>query len=309
MQQTSQHIQRDSDGFRPDDPELFMAMDDLEMVARGVVEGALHGLHRSPYLGFSAEFDSHREYRPGDDLRHVDWTVWARSDHLQVKQYQADTNMNLYLLLDHSPSMLAGNGSAPKWQYAARAAAALAFLALQGRDGTGLCLLHDTVSHHIPPRVRPGQLKSILARLREPPPPTGTPADLAKALEAAAALCKRKGIVVLVSDMFGDDPAVLRNLATLRSMGHEPVVVQILDPWEAELTTAGQYELIDLESDERFKVSAAELQAAYRQAFHDWHERLRQEAATLGIDWITIRTDEPLRNLLVDYLLKRKRLH
>jgi uncharacterized protein (DUF58 family) len=295
--------------FRPDDPELFMAMDDLEMVARGVVEGALHGLHRSPYLGFSSEFDSHREYRPGDDLRHVDWTVWARSDHLQIKQYQADTNMNMYLLLDHSPSMLASNGPSPKWQYAARAAAALAFLALQGRDGAGLCLLHDTVSRHIPPRVRPGQLNSILALLRDPPAASGTPANLAKAIETAAALCRRKGIVILISDMFGDDPAVLRNLATLRSMGHEPVVIQILDPWEAELTSSGQYELIDLESGERFKVSSAELQSAYRKEFNTWHDSLRHEAATMGIDWITIRTDEPLRNLLVDYLLKRKRLY
>jgi uncharacterized protein (DUF58 family) len=286
-----------------------MAMDDLELAARGVVEGTLHGLHRSPFLGFSAEFDSHREYRPGDDLRHVDWTVWARSDHLQVKQFQADTNLNVYLLLDHSPSMLAANGSLPKWQYAARAAAALAFLSLQGRDGAGLYVLQDTVVKHVPPRVRPGQLHSILDLLREPPPPTGTPSDLAGALEIAAALCKRKGIVVLFSDMFGDDPAILRNLATLRSMGHEPVVVQILDPWEAELTGSGQYEMTDLETGERFKLSPSEYQDSYRKAFTAWHDGLRHEAATMGIDWVTIRTDEPLRNLLVDYLLKRKRLH
>ncbi len=302
--------QHDPKGFRPDDPGLFMAMDELELAARGVVEGTLHGLHRSPFLGFSAEFDSHREYRPGDDLRHVDWTVWARSDHLQVKQFQADTNLNVYLLLDHSPSMLASNGGAPKWQYAARAAAALAFLSLQGRDGAGLCVLRDTVVRHIPPLVRPGQLHAILSVLCEPPRPAGEPpADLARAVEDAAALCRRKGIVIIISDMFGDDPAILRNIATLRSMGHEPVVVQILDPWEAELTGSGQYELIDLESGERFKVSPADYQAGYRKAFAAWHDGLRHEAATMGVDWITIRTDEPLRNLLVDYLLKRKRLH
>ncbi|MCK5804868.1 MAG: DUF58 domain-containing protein [Lentisphaeria bacterium] len=293
----------DRQGARIDDPELFLAMDDLELVAHGVVEGALHGMHRSPYIGFSVEFDAHREYQHGDDLRYVNWNLWARTDRLYIKQFKSDTDLNLYILLDTSRSMLCKHGAYPKWAYGARAAAALAYLALHNRDAAGVFLLGERIRNHVPPRVRPDQFHEILALLEDADVSGGT--SLAHSLEETIHLCRRRGIVVLISDLFDEEERVLRGLNDLRHYGHEVVVVNVLDAWEAELPPHGQYEFHDLESGEVLQTNAAEVRRGATEAVKAWRNRLRQRCVESGIDWLECTTDTPLSQFLVDYLLRR----
>ncbi|MBN1518266.1 DUF58 domain-containing protein [Candidatus Sumerlaeota bacterium] len=288
-----------------DDPDLFMDMEDLELAAHGIVEGTLHGLHRSPYLGFSVEFDSHREYQRGDDLRYVNWNLWARTERLYIKQFKSDTNLNLYLLLDTTGSMFTAHGRSQKWRYGARAAAALAFLALLGRDATGAYMLGNTVQDIVPPRVRPGQFHEILALLQGVQ--SAGQGDIGAALEDVRETCKRRGIIVLISDLFDKEAEILHGLSDLRYMGHEVLVLHVLDPWEIELPTTGQYEFEDLESGEKLRVHAPQLRESYNRIVADWREGLKRSCEERGIDWLACGTHEPIRNLLIEYLLRRAR--
>jgi len=286
-----------------EDPDLFMAMDDLELVARGVVEGALHGLHRSPYLGFSAEFDAHREYQPGDDLRHVNWNLWARTDRLYVKQFKSDTNLNLYLLLDCSGSMGCAHGPAPKWRYGARAAAALAYLSLLARDAPGVFLIGGGVRDHVPPKVRPGQLREVAALLEQAP--VHGRSSLAQELDEVLQLCRRRGILVLISDLFDETDAIFRGLNNLRFYGHEVILLQVLDPWEERLPPQGQYEFRDLETDERLRTDTAAVGEAVHRDVALWQHSLQQRCIESGMDWLATTTRAPLADVLINYLLRR----
>src|SRR4051812_29820688 len=174
------------------DPTFFSRIESIELRARAIVEGALHGLHRSPYLGMSVEFSSHREYAPGDDLRHLNWKLYARHDRLYIKEYDADTNLNLYLMVDTSASMGCANAGTSKLRYAASIAAALAHLALMQRDAVGLTLFADSVVAHLPPKAKANQLEEVLATIAAAPlsPAAGTE----KALHQAAGLARRRGI-------------------------------------------------------------------------------------------------------------------
>ncbi len=288
---------------RVDDPDLLLAMDDLELVAHGVVEGFLEGLHRSPYIGLSVEFDNHRQYQPGDDVRHVNWKLWARQDRLYVKQYNADTNLNLYLLLDGSGSMSCQHGPSTKWRYATRAAAALAHLALRGRDAAGVSILDETLRHHIPARIKPEQFQMIVGLLSSVQPKGNT--RLAPALEEAARLCLRRGLVVLFSDLFERETELFSGLDHLRYHGHEVLVVHVLDPWEKDLPKEGQFRFQDLETRQWIVADAAGIRDAYRRKLDDWMGMLRRQCEDRGVDWLACTTADPLRDLLVDYLYKR----
>src|SRR5436305_11773856 len=182
------------------DPVFFSRLENLELRARGIVEGFMQGLHRSPFVGFSVEFASHREYAQGDDLRHVNWKLFARQNSLYVKQFDAETNMNLYLLLDVSGSMECRNSGISKREYGASLAAALGHLALRQHDAVGLILLADEVIMHLPPRSQPHQLQEVM-RLISTTKPRRT-ASSARAFQQAAELCRHRGIVVILSDLF-----------------------------------------------------------------------------------------------------------
>lgn len=285
------------------DPDLFLSMNDLELVAQGIVEGALHGMHRSPYVGFSVEFESHREYQFGDDLRHVNWNLWARTNELFVKQFKCDTNLNLYLLMDISGSMLCANGPAPKWEYAARAAAALGFLSIGKRDAAGITLLHGKVKDHLPAALKPNQLENLIYILENPH--TEGEADISLALKDVAMLCQRRGIVVLFSDFFDNEEQLLRGLSELRFMGHEVLVVHILDPYELALPETGNYEFVDLEKGVKVKASCSQLRESYGRIVSEWQENIRVNCQKIGVDYLFCTTADPLRDLLIDYLNKR----
>src|SRR2546426_987321 len=184
------------------DPVFFSRLESIELRARSIVEGFLHGLHRSPYVGFSVEFASHREYVPGDDPRHVNWKIYARQHRLYVKEFDAETNMNVYIMLDVSGSMECANSGRSKLHYGSALAAALAHLALKQRDAVGITLLADSILGHLAPSAKPHQLDEILRLIAATP--ARPVSDASRVLHQAAELAKHRGMVVLISDLFDD---------------------------------------------------------------------------------------------------------
>jgi len=287
------------------DPAFFSRLESIQLRARCVVEGFLHGLHRSPYVGFSVEFSSHREYVPGDDPRHVNWKVFARQRRLYVKEYDAETNMNLYLLLDVSGSMECANTGRSKLEYAAALAAALAHLALAQRDAVGLTLFADSVVTHVAPRSRPQQLDDILLAIvsnRARPV-----SDVPRALHQAAELATRRGMVVILSDLFDDVSSIAGGLEHLRFKNHEVLIFHILDRWERDLPLEGNIRFHDMETGEQLVTQAEDIQEAYRKAVTQWRNDLDAECRGRAIDRLEITTDEPLDRALLDYLVRRSK--
>ncbi|HQU41515.1 MAG TPA: DUF58 domain-containing protein [Pirellulales bacterium] len=290
------------------DPAFFSRLENLELRAKGIVEGFMHGLHRSPFVGFSVEFASHREYAQGDDLRHVNWKLFARQRRLYVKQFDAETNMNLYLLLDISGSMDCRSKGISKREYGAALAAALAHLALKQHDAVGLALLADEVVAHLPPKARTHQLQEILRVIDGAKPrPTADHAQgsSGRAFQQAAELCNHRGIVVILSDLFDDLDTLMKAIERLRFRNHEVIVFHLWDPWERYLPLEGHYRFHDLETDEVLVTQAESVRDDYLRAVEEWRAQLETECRNRAIDRVELTTDEPLDQALLDYLVRR----
>lgn len=289
-----------SDSARPDDPRDFLAIEDLELASRGIVEGVWQGLRRSPFRGPGMEFEAHRDYRPGDDPRHLDTAVYARTRRLCVREYRAETNLPLYLMLDRSGSMDVANGASRKWAYAVRCAAALGRLAIGSQDAVGLTLIGDGVSDHRSPRTGRTHFQNFLGMLG-----AGRPAgagNLAGALGEAAGHCRRRGMVIVFSDFFDDVDATISALARLGSQRHDVTAFQVLDPYEIELPASGDLEIEDAETGKRLRLTAAEVRAAHRTAVARWREDFGSRCRAAGIDHFSISTGDPLAGSLVRFL-------
>jgi len=291
---------------RPIDPVFFSKLDNLELRARTVVEGFLQGLQRSPFHGYSAEFASHREYSPGDDLRHVNWKLFARQKRLYVKEYDAETNMNLYLMLDVSGSMACSSGGVSKLGYGSTLAAALTYLALRQRDAVGVTLLADSVRAHVPPSSKPQQLEEILMTIAQSQDRPRS--DARRAFHPAAELARHRGLVVIISDLLDDVDALLAGIEHLRFRRHEVVVFHVLDPLELDLAMAGNVRFRDLETEEEVIVRVEGIREEYRRAVDQWRSKLEAECRERLVDRIELRTDQPLDQALVDYLVRRSQL-
>jgi uncharacterized protein (DUF58 family) len=289
------------------DPLLLASLDDLELIARTVVEGFLHGLHRSPYVGFSVEFASHREYLPGDDLRHLNWKLFARNDRLYVKQYDAETNLDCHLVVDMSRSMETKTAGVSKLQYATMLAAAVAHLALGQRDAVGVTLFADRVLAHLKPRAKANQLDEILATLVHCR--GETPAASAGVLHEVAELMPRRGLIILISDLFFETDEVFSGLDHLLFHGHDLVVFQILDPIEHHLPLEGQVRFRDLETGEELTTQVDEIRGPYTAAIASWLAELDAGCRGREIDRVTMTTDQPLERALHEYLTRRSQLY
>jgi uncharacterized protein (DUF58 family) len=289
------------------DPVLLANLEDLELIARTLVEGFLHGLHRSPYVGFSVEFASHREYVPGDDLRHLNWKLYARNDKLYIKQYDAETNLDCHLIVDVSNSMETKSTGISKRRYATMLAAAVSHLALTQRDAVGITLFADRVLAHVKPRAKANQLDEVISALVRCP--GKTPAATADVLHEVAELMPRRGLVVLVSDLFFETAGVFSGLDHFRFHGHDLVVFHLLDPIEHRLPLEGQVRFADLETGEELTTQVDEIRAGYTAAIAGWETELDAGCRGRAIDRVTITTDLPLERALYDYLTKRSQLY
>jgi uncharacterized protein (DUF58 family) len=287
-------------------PEVLATVEDLDLVARWVVEGFMHGQHRSPYVGFSVDFASHREYLPGDDLRHLNWKLFARQDRLYVKQYDAETNVDLQLVVDSSGSMTVGDQRESKLRYAAMLAASLAHLAAQQRDAVGLTLFADRVLEHYTARGNLDHRLAVLSALaRARPHP---PAQTARTLHEVAELMPRRALVVLISDLYYDPEELLSAFDHFRHFGHDVVVFHVLSPLERRMPIDGAVKLVDAESGEVLETIAHEIRRNYTTAVDAWLHELNRGCVARGIDHRAFTTDEPLDLALADYCLKRYQL-
>lgn len=303
--------QQTTDRLRPDlmDPATLAALGRLEVISRWLVDGVLTGLHRSPRKGFSVEFAEHRAYQPGDDLRFMDWKVAARGDRWLIKQYEEETNLRAQIVLDVSRSMAWRSSEAllTKRQYAEQVAAALSLLLIRQRDAVGLIRFDATVRSVIKPASRLVQWKRIVAALSEPGDGTGS--DAGGALRQAAQLIKRRGMVVLISDLLLEPQEVDDAVRVLRAQGHDVTVLHVLDP--AERTFAmptGEALFVDPEQGDSLAATPAEVREAYAatvtEAMDEWRARL----AASGAFYEPILTDQPFGVPLRRAFGKRQRL-
>lgn len=292
---------RNPDWLKPDE---LARLSSLDLRARGVVEGFLQGLHRSPFVGYSVEFSSHRRYGAGDDLRHVNWKVFARQRKLYVKEFDAETNLNLYLFVDASRSMQCKvEGVLTKFEYAATLAAAMASLAIKQRDAIALGLIDDGITSYLDPSAKPGRWDECVQMLSRPPEKRTT--ALAKALEQAAALARHKGIVVIFSDLIDDVEGIERGLQQLRHRGHEVIVFHILDPCERYLIEDGRVRILDMEGPGEVTTDVESVRKNYLERIEAWCEQLKRVCLHQGVDRLELTTDKPPSEALVDYLVRR----
>ena len=290
-------------------PREIAGLAHLELVARGIVEGFLIGLHDSPKRGFSAEFAENRPYNRGDDLRHLDWKVYARTDRLFIKQFEEETNLRAYILLDVSKSMgwVSDEESYPtKLEYARLLAASLSLLLIQQGDATGLIAFDRVMRAHVVPRTTRRHWRRLLTEITHLEPDGET--DAGTAIKDLAGRLQRRGLVVLISDLLVDQQTTRTALRYLRHRGHEVILFHIMDPGERELPAAGEAIFFDPETGEELGANSAALRKQYREAVDGaiagWHK----EALRWGADYALLTTDTPLGLALREFLRKRARL-
>jgi uncharacterized protein (DUF58 family) len=287
------------------DPSVLAGISSLDLLAKTVVDGFVAGLHRSPDFGFSQEFAEYRAYTPGDDLRHVDWNLFARTERCYLKRYRGETNTQLTILLDASNSMQYTSGPPMKIDYARYIAASLFYLAIHNqRDAAGLIVFDDQVREYIRPSTRPGQLARLFAGLEQADPRAQT--DFAKPLQHFQNFLHRRGIVIVISDFYVDPEAVVHHVAPVRFKGNEVVLFHILDPQEIRPVLKRSALLVDLETDQRIEVIPEYTKTHYRERIDAHIEQLRSRARAVGMDYQLLATDQPLDTALREYLSLRQ---
>jgi len=285
-------------------PSVLASISGLDLVAKTVVDGFISGLHRSPDFGFSQEFAEYRAYTPGDDLRHVDWNVFARTERCYLKRYRGETNTLLTVLVDASASMGYSSHAVSKIDYARFAAASLFYLASHQRDASGLIVFDDEVRNYIKPSGRQGQLHRLLHGIEHAEPRART--DFAKPFLHFQEFLKRRGIVVVFSDFYETPERVVQTVEPLRFHGNELVLFHVLDPKEIRPKLGEPVILVDLETNESMEVSPEYAHNEYREKMDAHIEGLRTRARQSGIDYYLMATDRPLDGALREYLSIRQ---
>jgi uncharacterized protein (DUF58 family) len=286
------------------DPQTLASLEGLDLQARLVVEGYVAGMHPSPYHGFSVEFAQHREYVPGDDIRHVDWKVWSKTDKLYLKQYEQETNLLLYLLLDTSESMAYASGSnVSKLRYAQFVVATLAYMVVQQQDSVGLVLFDDAVRRVLKPGGQPTHLKELIQLLDVTP--AREKSDLGLVFNDLAERFKKRGVVAIFSDFFDDPARVLAGLKHFRHRRHEVIVFHILDPAELEFPFRDPTLFKGLEGVPDVLTEPHALRRAYQDEVKTFLDDLRRGCRAANIDYVPLRTDQSLDVPLSSYLASR----
>jgi uncharacterized protein (DUF58 family) len=291
------------------EPRDLAALGGIEFVARQIVEGFLAGLHRSPHRGFSVEFAEHRMYQPGDDLRHIDWRVFGRSDRYYIKQFEEETNLRAYLLIDASASMAwtsAPDQLPTKLWYAKQLAVSLAMLLLRQGDTVGMVGFDEEIRSRVAPRGGRRHWYELVRTFASVEASGQT--DAGTALRDVAARLRRRGMVILLSDLLVDPATTRLALHFLRHRGHEVLVFHLLDPGERELPGIGDARFVDPETGDELPVSVADLRIEYRDAVAHAIREWRDALVPQGIDYVLVETDQPMALALRAYLRKRERL-
>jgi uncharacterized protein (DUF58 family) len=291
-------------GARFVDPTILSRIGNLELLARHVVEGFINGLHRAPYFGASIDFAEHRGYVAGDDIRRVDWRLFARTDRYYVKQYEADTNTNLSVLLDISRSMKFSSRGIPKLEYGCFVGACLAYLAQRQRDRIGLVTFDHDIVEHVPPSAK--HFNVVLQKMDQVKPER--PGNLAIPLHKMAEHFRRRGILVLISDFYEEPDAILEAIKPLKFLGNDLIVFHVLDPAEIDFGYEDASSFEDLETGEQIPVVPESLVKEYRSMIQAHIASLTAKFSEHRIDYTVLNTAEPLDRALFSYLSARERL-
>lgn len=287
------------------DPQTLARITRLELRARAVVEGVISGMHKSPHRGSSVEFAQHRDYVPGDEIRHIDWKVYARSDRYHIKQYEEETNLKAILVLDTSDSMnyQGSHAALSKREYATVCAAALAVLLIRQRDAVGLALCDDGVRQFIPPASTPSHMRLLFEMLerKEGAPKTG----IADTFHDLAERVKRRSLLLVFSDLFAPPPDILRGLQHFRHRKHEAILFHILDRDELTFPFRETSRFEGMEGEEPLLIEPNALRQEYLRTFHAYLETLRRGCRELDMDYVQLVTDQPVDIALSHYLAER----
>ncbi|MFC1490336.1 DUF58 domain-containing protein [Candidatus Latescibacterota bacterium] len=285
------------------DPGILSSISNMEILARNVVEGFVSGLHKSPYKGFSSEFLEYRPYIPGDDPMKIDWKVYARSDRTFIKEFEDETNTTCHIMLDISGSMEYSSTEMTKLQYASYLAASLAFFMIRQRDRVGLYLFDNCIRELIPPKSTQGHLHSMLRSLENIP--KGAKTSMGKPFHELADAIKKRGIVIIISDMLEDPDAITEGLRHFRFAGNDVIVFHIMDPVEQTLEFNDIVELEDMETSERVIIMSDEAREAYQYNLNKFKARMKNDCGLLRVDYDIFETNKPLDFALFNYLSKR----
>jgi uncharacterized protein (DUF58 family) len=286
------------------DPAVLARIGDLELAARTIVEGFMHGLHRAPRLGHSTDFAEHRPYQPGDDIRRIDWRVYGRTDRYYIKEFEADTNAAVVFAVDVSRSMEFGSAGVTKLAYARMLAAALAWFSQRQGDRIGLVLYDERIRTYVPPSTR--HLSLVLHTLERATP--GGSGGGVEAVGAITELLTRTGITVFVSDWYANPTEIRTALGQVRARGHDVIAFHLVDPAERSLPYEEPASFEDLESGERLSVVPEALRQRYQGLVAEHFDRLSDGLGAAGVDYYRIETTQPMDLALYEYLLRREAL-
>lgn len=287
-------------------PETVSKLSNLSLVARLVVEGFITGLHKSPYHGFSVEFAEHRQYMPGDDIRHVDWKVYAKTDRHYVKQFEEETNLKAYLLVDSSASMGYGSGQINKIEYATYLSAGLAYLMLKQRDSVGLVTFDEKLRKYLPPRSVNSYLSVLLQELDKTKPRAKT--NVSRTFHQLAERIQRRGLVIILSDLFDDPVKVMAGLKHFRHKKHEVIVFHILDPMERSFEFRQDAVYVDMETGDKLSTQPWHIRNDYVRLMTKFIDTYKKQCRENNIDYVLMDTSQPFDKALLQFLLKRKRI-
>ena len=293
-------------GYRYLTAEAVSRLQNLNLIARTVVDGFIAGLHRSPFHGFSVEFSDHREYSPGDNLRYIDWQAYARSDRYYVKQFEEETNLRCHILLDASASMAYGSGKVTKFEYGAYLAASLAYLMVRQRDTVGLVTFDSAIRFRIPPGATTAHLDRLLVELENTRPSSRT--GIAATFHALAENIRKRGLIIVISDLLDDERQIFRALRHFRHKKHEVIIFHVLDPAEISFPFQRTSDFLDFETGDKVQADPRYVREEYLREIGTFIENLRRGCAEGLIGYVTADTSVPFELLLTSYLDKRKRL-
>lgn len=288
-------------------PLVVSKLANMELRARLVVEGFITGLHKSPYHGFSVEFAEHRQYLPGDEIRHIDWKVYGRTDRYYIKQYEEETNLKSYLILDASRSMeYSSPGNITKLQYASYLIAALSYMMLKQQDAVGLTVFDEQIRAYLPPHATRAYLRQILLTLEKLR--AGEKTRAGTSLHQVADRIRRRGLVVVVSDLLDQPDEVLAALKHFRHKKNEVIVMHVLDPRERSFAFESDAIFKDMETSERLMTQPWQIRKTYQREMASFLERYKRECRENYIDYVLLDTATPFDVALVEYLSRRARM-
>jgi len=286
---------------------IFSKIENLSLRAKYVVDGFIIGLHKSPYHGFSAEFSDHRLYQKGDEIKHLDWKLWAKTDRYYIKQFEEETNLRCQILLDQSASMKFKSNNQSKLEYAVNLSAALSYLILKQQDAVGLSIFDSDIKKHINPKSKQTHLNKLLLELTKVS--GGGNTKISSILHKTAEGIKKRGLIILISDLFDDVEKIISGLKHFKHKGHEIIVFHVLDPQEINLDYGNKTKFIDLETDDEIESDPIHIRNEYLKQINNYINNLKVSCGKNKVDYVQIQTNQSLDLALSSYLRKRSYTH